>query len=75
MAQDKNRLIWIDLEMTGLIPETDRIIEIGIVITDSHLDNLLMSNPYKRIRRLFSYLLWNGPIMVGFLPEDILIFR
>jgi len=40
MAQDKNRLIWIDLEMTGLVPERDRIIEIGIVITDSQLESV-----------------------------------
>ena len=29
-------LIWIDLEMTGLIPETDRIIEIATLVTDGH---------------------------------------
>jgi len=38
MAQDANRLIWLDLEMTGLIPERDRIIEIGLVITDAALE-------------------------------------
>lgn len=38
MAQDANRLIWLDLEMTGLDPEKDRIIEIGLVITNSALD-------------------------------------
>ena len=30
-------LIWIDLEMTGLVPERDRIIEIAVVVTDPHL--------------------------------------
>ncbi|MDQ2778462.1 MAG: oligoribonuclease [Pseudomonadota bacterium] len=35
-AGDQN-LIWIDLEMTGLAPETDRIIEIAVVVTDPHL--------------------------------------
>ena len=34
MPQDPGHLIWIDMEMTGLIPETDRIIEIALVITD-----------------------------------------
>ena len=35
-----NNLIWIDLEMTGLMPETERIIEICVVVTDSNF-NLL----------------------------------
>jgi oligoribonuclease len=35
-ASDQN-LIWIDLEMTGLFPETDRIIEIAVVVTDPQL--------------------------------------
>ena len=38
-AQDSN-LIWIDLEMTGLIPEQHRIIEIATIITDSNLQIL-----------------------------------
>ena len=38
MAQDANHLIWLDMEMTGLDPEKDRIIEIGLVITNSALD-------------------------------------
>ena len=33
---DQN-LVWIDLEMTGLYPETDRIIEIAVVVTDPML--------------------------------------
>ena len=35
-ASDQN-LIWIDLEMTGLVPEQDRIIEIAVVVTDPQL--------------------------------------
>jgi oligoribonuclease len=38
MAQDQNHLIWLDLEMTGLDPERDRIIEIGLVVTNDKLD-------------------------------------
>ena len=38
MAQDANHLIWLDLEMTGLDSGSDRIIEIGLVITNSALD-------------------------------------
>ncbi|MDD5242103.1 MAG: oligoribonuclease [Sulfuricella sp.] len=40
MAQDSNRLIWLDMEMTGLFPERDRIIEIALVITDSNLETV-----------------------------------
>ena len=38
MAQDQNHLIWLDMEMTGLEPDTDRIIEIAVLITDSALN-------------------------------------
>ena len=38
MAQDQNHLIWLDMEMTGLDPDRDRIIEIAMVVTNSHLD-------------------------------------
>jgi oligoribonuclease len=40
MAQDSSRLIWLDMEMTGLFPERDRIIEIALVITDSNLETI-----------------------------------
>jgi len=40
MPQDQNNLIWIDMEMTGLSPENDRIIEVAIVITDSNLETV-----------------------------------
>lgn len=44
MAQDSNNLIWIDMEMTGLSPDTDRIIEVALVITDAQL-NVLAEAP------------------------------
>ena len=34
LARSDQNLIWIDLEMTGLLPESDRIIEIAVVVTD-----------------------------------------
>ena len=37
MPQDATRLIWIDLEMTGLKPDIDRIIEVALVVTDTSL--------------------------------------
>ena len=37
LASSDQNLIWIDLEMTGLFPDQDRIIEIAVVVTDAHL--------------------------------------
>jgi oligoribonuclease len=37
---DETRLIWVDMEMTGLRPEIDRIIEVAVVVTNSDLDIL-----------------------------------
>jgi oligoribonuclease len=38
MAQDPTRLIWIDMEMSGLDPDNDRVLEVAIVVTDSNLE-------------------------------------
>jgi oligoribonuclease len=38
MPQDANHLIWIDMEMTGLNPDADRIIEVALVVTDGSLN-------------------------------------
>jgi len=43
MAQDQNNLIWLDMEMTGLDPDKDRIIEVAIVVTDSQLNTLFQA--------------------------------
>ncbi len=44
MQLDKQNLIWIDLEMTGLDPEQERIIEIATIVTDKNL-NILAEGP------------------------------
>lgn len=40
----ENRLVWIDLEMTGLDPEHDTILEIATIVTDAEL-NVLAEGP------------------------------
>lgn len=40
MVQDAGHLIWIDLEMTGLDPDADYIIEIATIVTDSELNTV-----------------------------------
>ena len=40
LATDDSRLVWVDMEMTGLLPEVDRIIEIAVVVTDADLEIL-----------------------------------
>ena len=40
MAQDPSRLIWIDMEMSGLNPETDRVLELAIIVTDGQLNTV-----------------------------------
>jgi oligoribonuclease len=43
MPQDASRLIWIDMEMTGLKPERDRIIEVALVVTDGDLNTVAVA--------------------------------
>ena len=43
MAQDANNLIWLDMEMTGLDPDRDRVIELAMVVTDAGLETLAES--------------------------------
>lgn len=40
MNKDNNHLIWVDLEMTGLDPEIDTVIEIASIVTDAQLNTL-----------------------------------
>ena len=44
MPADQNNLIWIDMEMTGLVPEADRVIEIALLVTDAQL-NVVAEGP------------------------------
>ena len=40
MPQSTENLIWLDMEMTGIAPDRDHIIELAIVVTDSNLNQL-----------------------------------
>jgi len=57
MAQDANNLIWIDLEMTGLDPQNDTIIEIATLVTNSQLE-LVAEGPVLAIHQ-------NEPTLAG----------
>ena len=37
LQKSENNLIWVDMEMTGLQPDTDRILEVAVVVTDPEL--------------------------------------
>ncbi len=50
MPQHPDNLAWIDLEMTGLVPESDRIIEIATIVTDRDL-NVLAEGPVLAVRQ------------------------
>ncbi len=62
MNNDDSRLIWVDLEMTGLDPEIDTVIEIASIVTDAQL-NTLAEGPVIAIaceqRRLEAMDEWN----------------
>ena len=50
MEKDK-RLIWVDMEMTGLNPDSDRVIEIATIVTSLDLDVLAegLLSPYIKV--------------------------
>lgn len=50
MTNDNGNLVWIDLEMTGLNPSTDRILEVATVVTDSQL-TILADGPVIAIQQ------------------------
>ncbi len=50
MPADQNNLIWIDMEMTGLQPDSDRILEIALLVSDPQLA-VLAQGPVLVIRQ------------------------
>ncbi len=62
MADKRTNLVWIDLEMTGLNPNREKIIEIATIVTDANLNilaqgpNLVINQSEKLLRDMDS---WN----------------
>jgi len=49
-AVDENRLLWVDMEMSGLSPDTDRVLELAMVVTDAQL-NVVAEGPVIAIHQ------------------------
>ena len=49
-AADTTPLIWVDMEMTGLDPDNDRVIEVAVVVTDAQL-NVIAEAPVYAIHQ------------------------
>lgn len=50
MSFNENNLVWLDLEMTGLDPDTDKVLEIATIVTDSEL-NIIAEGPVFAIHQ------------------------
>jgi oligoribonuclease len=46
MARDKTPLVWVDMEMSGLVPDKDRILEVALVVTDADLNPIAEAPVY-----------------------------
>ena len=46
MAHDKTPLVWVDMEMSGLVPERDRVLEVAMVVTDADLNTVAEAPVY-----------------------------
>ena len=50
MPADQNNLAWIDMEMSGLVPERDRVLELAVLVTDAQLE-LVAEGPVLVVRQ------------------------
>jgi oligoribonuclease len=46
VTQDRTPLVWIDMEMSGLVPDRDRILEVAMIVTDADLNTLAEAPVY-----------------------------
>jgi oligoribonuclease len=46
MPKDTTPLVWVDMEMSGLVPDRDRILEVAMVVTDSELNTIAEAPVY-----------------------------
>src|SRR3954466_10546012 len=46
MARDTTPLVWVDMEMSGLVPDRDRILEVALVVTDAELNTIAEAPVY-----------------------------
>jgi len=51
-------MIWVDMEMSGLKPDSDRILEIAMIVTDAHL-NIIATAPVWVVHQT-DEVLWHG---------------
>ena len=46
MARETTPLVWVDMEMSGLVPDRDRILEVALVVTDAELNTIAEAPVY-----------------------------
>jgi oligoribonuclease len=63
MPQSKDRFVWVDLEMTGLDPEVEKIVEIATIITESDL-TVVAEGPNLVIHQPDEILAQMSPVVV-----------